>query len=332
MVNERLEMVERERSRINLMENWKKVMERASLSEIMKAASEHHLLIPAFNIPYLPMMEAVIDALKEIECFALIEVARPDINRFEARSFAAIKKEFDRCKDTSVTRLHQDHLPVIDEEGMKVDWKLLVTEAIDLGYDSVMIDGSRLSLEENITASKQVVDIAHPCGVLVEAELGAVMGHESGPIPPYDEIFSSGKGFTSPENAAYMVQKSGIDWLSVAIGNIHGAITGAAKDQKKVEARLNIEHLKKLVEKTGIPLVLHGGSGVKKEYVLQAIQNGITKINVGTEVRQTYEKALKECGNQVRVAQNTLKEKTKEIINQYYEMNQTARKLASFIS
>ena len=316
-----------ERSRIIIMENWKKVMEKASLKTIMKTASAQHLVIPAFNIPYLPMMEAVIEALKEIECFALIEVARPDITRFEARSFAAIKKEFDRCKDTSVARLHQDHVPVIDEEGKEVDWKLLVTEAVDLGYDSVMIDGSRLSLEENISISKEVVGIAHPSGVLVEAELGAVMGHESGPMPPYDEIFASGKGFTSPEDAAYMVQSTGIDWLSVAIGNIHGAITGVAKDQKKVQARLNIEHLKKLVQKTGIPLVLHGGSGVQKEYVLQAIQNGITKINVGTEIRQTYEKAMKESGNNVNVAQKALKEKTKEILNKYYEMNQTARKI-----
>jgi ketose-bisphosphate aldolase len=298
----------------------------------MKTASAQHLVIPAFNIPYLPMMEAVIEALKEIECFALIEVARPDITRFEARSFAAIKKEFDRCKDTSVARLHQDHVPVLDEEGKEVDWKLLVTEAIDLGYDSVMIDGSRLSLEENISISKEVVDIAHPVGVLVEAELGAVMGHESGPMPPYDEIFASGKGFTSPEEAVYMVQKTGIDWLSVAIGNIHGAITGAAKDQKKVQARLNIEHLKKLVQKTGIPLVLHGGSGVQKEYVLQAIQNGITKINVGTEIRQTYEKAYKESGNNIQAAQKALKEKTKEILNQYYEMTQTARKIGEALS
>lgn len=316
-----------ERSRLDIMENWKKVMEKASLKEIMKTASNQHLVIPAFNIPYLPMMEAIIEALKEIECFALIEVARPDINRFQARSFAAIKKEFDRCKDSSVARLHQDHVPVIDEEGKEVDWKLLITEAVDLGYDSVMIDGSRLSLEENISISKEVVDIAHPSGVLVEAELGAVMGHESGPIPPYDEIFASGKGFTSPEEAAYMVQKTGIDWLSVAIGNIHGAISGSAKDQKKVQARLNIEHLRKLVQKTGIPLVLHGGSGVQKEYVLQAIQNGITKINVGTEIRQTYEKTLKESGNNVKAAQEALKEKTKEILNQYYEMSQTARKI-----
>ncbi len=321
-----------ERSRIIIMENWKKVMGKGSLKTIMKTASAQHLVIPAFNIPYLPMMEAVIEALKEIECFALIEVARPDITRFEARSFAAIKKEFDRCKDTSVARLHQDHVPVLDEEGKEVDWKLLVTEAIDLGYDSVMIDGSRLSLEENISISKEVVDIAHPAGVLVEAELGAVMGHESGPMPPYDEIFASGKGFTSPEEAVYMVQKTGIDWLSVAIGNIHGAITGAAKDQKKVQARLNIEHLKKLVQKTGIPLVLHGGSGVQKEYVLQAIQNGITKINVGTEIRQTYEKAYKESGNNIQAAQKALKEKTKEILNQYYEMTQTARKIGEALS
>ncbi|MCX7730268.1 MAG: class II fructose-bisphosphate aldolase, partial [Candidatus Caldatribacterium sp.] len=159
---------------------------------------------------------------------------------------------------------------------------------------------------------------------------GAVLGHESGPLPPYEEIFASGKGFTNPEDAQRFVQETGVDWLSVAIGNIHGAISGAARDAKKVEARLNIEHLKKIVERTGIPLVLHGGSGIRKEYVLQAIRHGITKINVGTEIRQAYEQALRAKGT-VAAGQEAVREKVEELITVYYEIRGSARKLAEYL-
>ncbi|MCX6089423.1 MAG: class II fructose-bisphosphate aldolase [Candidatus Atribacteria bacterium] len=312
------------------MNTWKDTLKNTPLSQIMKTAYVKHIIIPAFNIPYLPMVEPVIQALEDTECFALLEVARPDINRFEAKSFAAVKAEFDRFKDLAVTRMHQDHVPVIDEDGKAVDWKALISEALNLNYDSVMIDGSRLPIAENIAVTREVVNMAHPRGVQVEAELGAVLGHESGPLPPYDEIFASGKGFTSPDDAERFVRETGVDWLSVAIGNIHGAISGSAKDQKKVEARLNIDHLRKLADRTGIPLVLHGGSGVRKEYVLQAIHNGITKINVGTEIRQAYEKALRETNN-VRETQGILKAKVRNILNEYYEMSHSARTLGESI-
>ena len=160
--------------------------------------------------------------------------------------------------------------------------------------------------------------ISHRRGVCVEGELGSVLGHEKGPLPPYEELFQSGQGFTSPEDAQRFVQETGVDWLSVAIGNIHGAITGAAKDQKKVEARLNIQHLQQIARVTGIPLVLHGGSGIKREYVLEAIKNGITKINIGTEIRQAYERGLGENSN-IEEAQKETKEKVKELITSYYE-------------
>lgn len=296
----------------------------------MHTAFTHRILVPAFNIAYLPMVPAIVEALRQTETFALLEVSRPDITRFGAESFKAVKEAFDSHGDLSLSRLHQDHVPVIDEEGQRVDWRSLIDEALELGYHSVMIDGSRLPLEENIRVTQEVVAKAHSLGVCVEAELGAVLGHESGPLPPYEEIFASGKGFTNPEDAGRFVQETGVDWLSVAIGNIHGAISGAAKDAKKVEARLNIEHLKKIVERTGIPLVLHGGSGIKKEYVLEAIRHGITKINVGTEIRQAYEQALRVKGS-VAAAQEAVREKVKELITGYYEIQGSARKLASYL-
>jgi fructose/tagatose bisphosphate aldolase len=180
-----------------------------------------------------------------------------------------------------------------------------------------MVDGSRLSLGDNIAATRKVVEIARQTGVPCEAELGAVLGHEAGPLPPYDELFESGRGFTSPAEALRFVQETGCDWLSVAIGNIHGAISGTMKDQKKVEARLNLDHLSKLSEITSVPLVLHGGSGIQKEYVLQAIQHGISKVNIGSEIRQAYEKALRETGS-IPAAQDAVFQRTSWLITDFF--------------
>jgi hypothetical protein len=116
--------------------------------------------------------------------------------------------------------------------------KMHIREALSLGYQSVMVDGSRLPLDENIACTRAAVDLAHASDVPCEAELGMIMGHESGPLPPYEELFRSGRGFTRPDEAARFVKESGCDWLSVAIGNIHGAVGDATKNQKKLEARL----------------------------------------------------------------------------------------------
>ena len=179
-----------------------------------------------------------------------------------------------------------------------------------------MIDGSRLSLEDNIDATRQVVKVAHEAGIACEAELGAVLGHEAGPLPSYEELFETGRGFTRIDEAQRFVSETGCDWLSVAVGSIHGAISGAQKDMKKVEARLNLDHLDKLRDVTRIPLVLHGGSGVKREYVLAAVKKGIAKINIAAEIRQAYERTRLETG-QIETAQEAVYTKTTELIRDY---------------
>jgi ketose-bisphosphate aldolase len=264
-----------------------------NMKQIMTAAKEKGMVIPAFNIPYLPMMEPTVQALIDTATFGLIEVARLEWTKFEAKSLEAVYAKYQKQKDERYTRLHLDHTPVIDEDGLTVDYAEIISRAIDVGYDSVMVDGSRLSLEENIKATKRVAEIAHNTDIAVEGELGAVLGHEDGPLPPYEELFASGKGFTDPEEARRFVEETGVDWLSVAIGNIHGAISPAARKEKKIAAKLNIEHLAKINHTIGIPLVLHGGSGIPNTYIQQAIKNGITKINIGTVIRKPYE-GLKE--------------------------------------
>ena len=285
--------------------------------QIVRNAFDAGLVVPAFNVPYLPMVESVVRAVVDTDSFAFIETARLEWYKFEAKGPEHVLNAVRQCKQLDHIRVHLDHTPVIDEDDVRVDYLSVIRETLALGYDSVMVDGSRLPLEENIEATRQVAELAHDAGVPCEAELGAVFGHEAGPPPPYDELFASGKGFTDVQEAARFVRESTCDWLSVAIGNIHGAISGALRDQKKVEARLDIDHLVKLRDATGIPLVLHGGSGVQREYVLKAIKHGIAKINVGTEIRQAYVSALKES-NDVATAQEACYERTCWVIRDYY--------------
>jgi fructose-bisphosphate aldolase class II len=286
-------------------------------ADIMNNALQAGLTIPAFNVPHLPMVKPVIGAVVDQDCFALIAVARLEWIKFEAQSLTAVMEEFTKWNEPDYVRLHLDHVPVIDEDNLQVDYVSIIREAIDLGYQSVMVDGSRLDLEGNIEATRQVVEMAHQAGVPCEAELGAVLGHEAGPPPPYEELFESGMGFTDVKEAERFTRETECDWLSVAIGSIHGAVSGALKDKKKVAARLNLDHLEKLQQATGIPLVLHGGSGVKQEYLLAAIKKGIAKVNVGTEIRQTYETALKETGD-LSAAQDAVYERTCWLLKDYF--------------
>jgi fructose-bisphosphate aldolase, class II len=298
-----------------------------TVGEIMQNARRLGIGVPAFNIPYLPMMQPVVQAVVDQDAFALIEVARLEWMKFESKSLAAIAEEFALWQKPAHVRLHLDHVPVIDEDHEMVDYLAVIREAISLGYESVMVDGSRLSLADNIAATRAVAQVAHAAGRPVEAELGAVMGHEAGPMPPYEELFASGKGFTDVDEARRFVEESGCDWLSVAVGNVHGAIAAGTRDQKKIQARLNLERLEELSVATGVPLVLHGGSGIGQEYVLGSFKKGITKVNVGTEIRQSYELPLR-AGLGLERAQAAVYERTSELLRDFFGIAGCAGKVA----
>jgi fructose-bisphosphate aldolase, class II len=297
-----------------------------TVSQIVRRALAMRIVVPAFNVPYLPMVEPVIRAVIDQDAFSLVEVARLEWVKFESISPAAVAAEFYRWNNPDYVRLHLDHVPVIDEDNNIVDFLPIYKEALGLGYESVMLDGSRLHFAENIKATQQVVELAHAVNVPVEAELGAVMGHEAGPLLPYEELYATGRGFTDVDEAIFFAQETGCDWLSVAIGNVHGAIAVGRKDQKKIEARLNIERLDQLSQATQIPLVLHGGSGIQQPFVLSAIQHGIAKINVGTEIRQPYEVLLKETGS-VDKAQQAVYDRTAWVLRDFLGIAGTRGKL-----
>ena len=168
--------------------------------------------------------------------------------------------------------LHLDHAKDYDE----------IRKAIDAGYSSVMFDGSSLPLKENILGTKRVVAYAKKYGVSVEAELGTVGGTEDGIAVAQDEV-----RYTDPADAVEFVKQTGIDALAVAIGTNHG--------QYKSKTNINFERLKEIKDVVDIPLVIHGGTGVKEEDVKKVIDLGIRKFNVGTELLVGWNRESKAC-------------------------------------
>ena len=128
-----------------------------STAEMMRRARAAGLVIPAFNVPYLPMLEPIVRAVRDADAFALVEVARLEWIKFEAKGLSEVAAEFERWRDPAHVRLHLDHVPVIDEDNLRVDYLAVIQEALRLGYESVMVDGSRLPLAENVAATHQVV-------------------------------------------------------------------------------------------------------------------------------------------------------------------------------
>ena len=284
---------------------------------IVRKALENGLVIPAFNIPHPPMLKPIVQAIVDENSVAMIQVARLEWEKFESGSLENIANEYAKYAVEGHTLLHLDHVPVIDEDHKEVDYMALIRRAIIAGYGSVMVDGSRLSLEGNIKCTREVADVAHAAGIPVEAELGAVMGHETEQTSiPYEEIFAKKMGFTRVDEALKFVQESECDWLSVAVGSVHGAIADNLLDKKKPAAKLDIERIAELRSALNIPLVLHGGSGIVEDYITRGIKAGIAKINVGTELRQPYERAMREK-NDVEYARECIYARCRELIRDF---------------
>lgn len=284
---------------------------------VVLKARELGKCIPAFNCPHVPMVKPIIEAIRDENSVAMIQIARVEWTKMSSESLEWIAEEYFKYADPEHTLLHLDHVPVVDEDGLSVEYMPLIHRAINAGFQSIMIDASRLSLEDNIMKTAEASAAAHDAGIPCEAELGAVLGHENKVLPPYEEIFASKMGFTKLDEAKRFAAESCCDWLSVAVGNIHGAVAEAVRGQKKPEAKLDVAHVAELYSAAGVPLVLHGGSGIQHQCVLDAISAGIAKINVGTELRQTYEKAMAESNNDISYAREKLYLRTRDYIANY---------------
>lgn len=154
-------------------------------------------------------------------------------------------------------------------------------EAIHAGFTSVMIDGSHYPLEENIALTKRVVDVAHALGVSVEAELGRIGGQEDDVI-----VDDAEAAYAIPAECEQLVKATGVDCFAPALGSVHGPYKG--------EPNLGFDRMKEIDELVGIPLVLHGGTGIPTKDLKKAIEFGHAKINVNTENQITSTKTVRE--------------------------------------
>ncbi|KJY62969.1 Ketose-bisphosphate aldolase [Lactobacillus helsingborgensis] len=242
-----------------------------TLKEVLKDADQLNMAIGAFNTHNLEMLPAIIKAAEKQKTPVIVQTSCGTANYVGHRNFVAICKSMAEEYGVDVV-LHLDHAKDFGE----------IRKAIRAGYSSVMFDGSSLPFKENILETKQVVNFAKKYGVSVEAELGTVGGTEDGIVVSQDKVY-----YTDPKNAVKFVAETGIDALAVAIGTNHG--------QYKSKTNISFDQLKQIKEAVDIPLVIHGGTGVKDDDVKKVIDLGIRKFNVGTELLVGWNRKSKEC-------------------------------------
>jgi len=237
--------------------------------EMLRDAQRNHYAIGAFNVENMEMAQAVIAAAEAQRAPVIIQTTPGTLKYAASATYAAIVASLARSASVPVA-MHLDH-------GSSYE---LAMECLQAGYTSVMIDGSQLDFEGNISVSAKVVGQANARNVPVEAELGKVGGKE-------DTLESKGDEYTDPSMAQEFVRRTGVSSLAVAIGTAHGVYTA-----KPV---LDVERLKEIRRVVDIPLVLHGASGLSTAQVQSCIAEGICKVNFATELRIAYTQGVKEA-------------------------------------
>lgn len=222
----------------------------------------------AFNVVQLETAQTLVDAAAAAGRPVVLQVSQNAV-RYHGGHLAPIGRatiEVARAAELAAVA-HLDHADDVD----------LIREAVDLGFTSVMYDGSHLPFEENLATTIEVVEFCHAAGVTVEAELGEVGGK--------DGVHAPGVR-TNPDDAAEFVAKTGVDLLAVAVGSSHAMTERSAS--------LDLVLIERMAATVPVPLVLHGSSGVSDEGMVAAIRAGMTKINVSTHLNVQFTAAVRE--------------------------------------
>ncbi|OFI49122.1 fructose-1,6-bisphosphate aldolase, class II [Floricoccus tropicus] len=240
-----------------------------SAEKFVKAARENGYAVGGFNTNNLEWTQAILRAAEAKQAPVLIQTsmgAGKYMGGYKTAR-AIVENLVESMNITVPVAIHLDHGHYDD-----------ALECIEVGYTSVMFDGSHLPIDENLELARKVVDLAHAKGVSVEAEVGTIGGEEDGII---------GDGELAPIEDAVAMVETGIDFLAAGIGNIHGPYPENWKG-------LHLDHLEKLVEAVpGFPIVLHGGSGIPDDQIQAAIKLGVAKVNVNTECQIAFAKATR---------------------------------------
>lgn len=254
-----------------------------SSKQIILDAQKGGYAVGCFNTSDLEVTKAIIAAAEAQRAPIIIATSEKAIN-YAGLDLIAIIVKIEAEKASVPVALHLDH-------GQSID---MIKNCIEEGYTSLMFDGSKMVYEENIKMTKKAVKLAHLSKIPCEGELGRLSkaGEES-------------SDFTNPDEINPYVKQTGVDTLAISIGSRHGM---------EKEEPLNIELLKKIRSLTQIPLVLHGASGVSDEDVKAAIKNGISKINIDTDIRHTFANAMRNITAQFSEMQDSREILTKAMI------------------
>jgi fructose-bisphosphate aldolase class II len=239
-----------------------------NLNEIMERAEREKYAVGAFNCNNMEIVQAIVEAAVEENSPVIIQASQGAIKYAGLDYIIALVRTAADNNDIPIC-LHLDHGTDFNQ----------VKDCIDRGFSSVMYDGSQHSLEENIRITKEVLEIARTKNVSVEGELGKIGGTE-------DDVHvdEADANYTDPEEAKRYVDETGIDALAVAIGTAHG--------QYKGEPKLRFDILEEIKKRVNIPIVLHGSSGVPDEAIRRAVELGVRKINIDTNIREAFVKGV----------------------------------------
>ena len=235
-----------------------------TVDELLFKAEKEGYAVGAFNANNMEIVQAILEAAKRENAPVIMQASQGAIT-YAGLDFITGMVRLAATASTVPVALHLDHGTDFDQ----------VVRCIRSGFTSVMYDGSKLPLEENIAITRKVLDMTRPIGVSVEAELGKIGGTE-------DDVHVSEKDamYTDPEEARHFVEQTGIQSLAIAIGTAHG--------QYKGEPQLDFDRLAKIKALVKIPIVLHGSSGVPDESVRRAIELGVRKVNIDTNIREAF--------------------------------------------
>ena len=242
-----------------------------NLKEAARIAIAENSGLPAFNVFGYEDAAAVISAAERMNRPVVLMTNKVAVAHMGIPVLAGMLLEMARRSEVP-TCVHLDHATELAD----------IRQAVDSGYTSVMIDGSQLPFDENVAVTRAAVEIARPRGVSVEAEIGIVTGHEGKEF----HIEEPGAAYTDPELAARFVKDTGIDALVASVGTVHGFYA--------TKPKLDFERIEKIKELTGLPLVMHGGSGISVEDTQRAIRCGIRKINYFSYMSNAGVRAVKE--------------------------------------
>ena len=252
-----------------------------NLKEILKIAEEDKSAIGMFNATGFDSLQAVIGAAEELNKPVII--AHAEVHN--------VYNDISMVGPAMVAVAQNAKVPVCVhlDHGTSLD---MVYKALRLGFTSVMIDASALPYEENLALTKRVVEMAHAMGVSVEAELGRLVTGEAGSKEETDTALKAEDFYTDPAEAEAFCKETGVDALAIAFGTAHGFYNAQPK--------LDFDVVKNVAAATGLPLVMHGGSGVSEEGFKNAIANGIRKVNYYSYMSKAGYEAAKaeiEAGN-----------------------------------